>query len=87
MPMTREEIAAAMRGRSYTEEHYYDMIDESLNEPTDARQWPYYALDCVASPQEWQRFKAAMTRWMAEKDREHQEAYDQNALEQEHDDD
>lgn len=85
--MDTEQIAAVMRNEPLTDAHFYDMIEESLNEPAEVRQWPYYALDFVASRDEWSAFKAAMTRWMADKDADYAEGFDQadaeNAAERE----
>jgi hypothetical protein len=75
-PMSQEQIAAVMAGAPLTEAHFYDMIEESLNEPAECHLWPYYTLDFVASREEWAAFKAAMTRWMADKDREYAEGFD-----------
>jgi hypothetical protein len=43
-PLDVEQIAAVMRdGRAeLTEAHFYDMIEEALNEPDECRRWPYY---------------------------------------------
>jgi hypothetical protein len=77
-PMDPDQIRAVMtRGSDLTDEHFYDMIEESLNESVESRQWPYYALDFVASREDWAAFKAAMTRWLADKDAEHAEGFDQ----------
>lgn len=43
-------------------------------------------VDHVASPAEWEAFKRAMGRWLAEQDAEHREGFDQAAVESEWDD-
>lgn len=71
----------------YSEDAYRDMIDAALNGVPEANPWPTYALDLIASPREWNRFKAAMAKWMAEQDAAHTSGFDNAALEQEHDED
>lgn len=78
-PMDPDDIAAVMKnGRiELTDAHFYDMIEESLNDSPEDRQWPHYAMDFIASREEWAAFKAAMTRWMADQERDAMEGFAQ----------
>lgn len=71
---------------TFTEDDYYEMIDAALNDEPGAGplQWPSYPMDCVASPQEWLRFKAALSRWLERMDAECRAGFDQAALEREY---
>lgn len=73
----------------YTEDQYYTMIDDCLNHPVEVQidNRTSYPMNFVAGPAEWKNFKRALLRWLAEQEAEHIQAYDQAALEQEHDDD
>jgi hypothetical protein len=78
-PIDSERIAHVMRnGRvELTEADFYDMIEESLNEPAESRRWPYYALDFVASLDEWATFVAALAAWLADHHADASEGFDQ----------
>jgi hypothetical protein len=39
----------------------------------------------VGSPQDWEKFKRAMRRWLDEQDEEHRAGFDQAAMEEEWD--
>lgn len=85
-PMDPEQISAVMRdgNMKLTEAHFYDMIEESLNDSPEDRQWPFYAMDFIASREDWDAFKAAMTRWMADQEREAIEGFEQIDAEDAH---
>jgi hypothetical protein len=72
----------------FTEDDYYQMIDDVLNQPVEVAvdNRSTYPMDRVAGPVEWKRFKRAMVRWLAEQDASHEEAFDNQALEEEHGD-
>lgn len=69
-----------------TEQDYYDAIDDALNQSPDDHRFPFYPMDSVATPGEWRLFKRALLRWLAEQEAEHVRAFDQDAIEREHDD-
>ena len=83
-PLTDEQIIAVLRhgGVELTEAHFYDMIEESLNEPPESRRWPYYALDFVASREEWAAFVEALAHWLRDHHLDAQEGFDQADAEQ-----
>jgi hypothetical protein len=79
-PLDVEQIAAVLRHSriELTEAHFYDMIEEALNEPGECRRWPYYALDLVSSREgngrrSWRRWRTGL----ADHHVEHQQGFDQ----------
>ena len=57
--------------REYTEKDYYEMVDACLDGPLDSLTFELaYPLDKVASRTEWAAFKAALVRWLDDKDKE-----------------
>jgi hypothetical protein len=77
-PLDVEQIAAVLRHSriELTEAHFYDMIEEALNEPGECRRWPYYALDFVASREDWAAFKRALVSWLIDHEAEARVGFD-----------
>jgi hypothetical protein len=77
-PLDVEQIAAVMRdGRAeLTEAHFYDMIEEALNEPSECRRWPYCALDFIDSREAWAAFKRALVSWLIDHEAEARVGFD-----------
>lgn len=64
--------------REFTENEYFEMVDACLDSPLDALTYQLaYPLDKVAGREEWARFKAALLRWLAEKDEEAERGFQQ----------
>jgi hypothetical protein len=70
---------------TFSENDYYGMIEATLNQTHEADPFGTYPMDLVAGQQEWKRFKAALLRWLADMDAQHQEGFDNAALEEEYD--
>lgn len=78
-PLSSQVIATVMANGNMplTEAHFYDMIEETLNDTVEDRQWPFYAMDYIADLETWEAFKAAMERWLADHDRDAREGFAQ----------
>lgn len=61
---------------TYSEDEYYAMLSQF---PLDYGDAPFCVIDRVAGLEEWAKCKAAILRWVAEQDEEH----DQLARDQE----
>ena len=69
--------------REYTEAEYYEMVDACLDSPIDALTFELaYPLDKIAGRDEWARFKAALLRWLDDKDKEANAGFEQYEAEQ-----
>jgi hypothetical protein len=59
----------------WTEQDYYEMIEDALNQPVEDRRHPDYPVDHVAGIEDWGRFRMALMRWLARNDAEHFEGH------------
>lgn len=61
--------------QNWTEQDYYEMIEDALNQPAEDHRHPDYPVDHVAGIEDWGLFRSALMRWLAEQDREHFEGH------------